>query len=147
MVILNIPTDVLHVIGIVYSTLGVALAVISCFFFKIHARALDHIQWGYFLAVIMLQYSVTFPFSLNMEVGSSLVELSSEALQNFYCLLGIYVCQRPFALSFMVILAGFLMLMAIVTIPQRVKDVGITFERVYRLFKGLFKWFYLPLMF
>lgn len=147
MVLLDIPTNTLHIIGIVYSAVGVALSVISCFFFKIHSRALDYIQWGYFLAVIMHQYAYTFPFSLNMEVGSSLIALSDKSLLNFFCPMGIYVCQRPFALSFLVILCGFLVLMSLITIPQKVRDIGLTFERVYRLFKGLFKWFYLPLMF
>lgn len=147
MVLLNIPLNILHIIGIVYSAVGVALSVTNCFFFKIHSRALDCIQWGFFLAIVMLQYSVTIPFSLNMEVGSSLIGLSTKSLTKFFCPMGVYVCQRPFALSFLVILCGFLILMSLITIPQKVKDVGITFERVYRLFKGLFKWFYLPLMF
>lgn len=52
-----------------------------------------------------------------------------------------------FAISFMVILVGFLILMRLITIPERVKEKGITFHRVYRAFKGLFKWFFLPLVY
>jgi hypothetical protein len=148
MTTLDIPTDALHIIGIVYSGVGVALSVVNCFFLKIHSRALDYIQWGYFLAVVMATYSVTIPFSTNMEVGSSLIALSSDAMANFYCSMsGTFVCARPFALSFLVILTGFIILMGLITIPAKVKEAGITFTRVYRLFKGLFKWFYLPLMF
>lgn len=144
---LDIPTNALHIIGIVFSAIGVTLSVINCFFLKIHSRALDYIQWGYFLAVVMSNYSVAIPFSTNLEVGSSLVALSDSAMANFYCSMsGTFVCARPFALSFMVILVGFLILMALITIPAKVKEAGITFTRVYRLFKGLFKWFYLPLM-
>ena len=56
----------------------------------------------------------------------------------------VYTCTLPFGISFAVILAGFLLIMRFITIPEKVREKGLTFHRVYRLFKGLFRWFYLP---
>jgi hypothetical protein len=61
--------------------------------------------------------------------------------------MGTLVCSLPFAISFLVILVGFLVLMRLITIPEKVREKGINFPRVYRMFKGLIKWFYLPLMY
>lgn len=122
------------------------LAVAQCFFLKIHSRALDYIQWGYLMAVVRASV-VSIPFSNNLKIGSSLIQLSDDSLNNFYCLNGLYVCGRAFALSFIIILAGVLLIMRFVTIPEKVREKGITFPRVYRLFKGLFKWVYLQLMY
>lgn len=136
----------LTIIGIIYSALALVLAVAQCFFLKIHSRALDYIQWGYLMAVVRASF-VSVPFSNELDIGSSLIQLSDDSLNNFYCLNGSYVCGRAFALSFIVILSGVLLIMRFVTIPEKVTEKGITFPRVYRLFKGLFKWVYLPLMY
>jgi len=58
-----IANDTLHIIGIVYSAVGIALSVLGTLLLKAPARALDYIQWGYFLAVVMNVYSVSIPFS------------------------------------------------------------------------------------
>lgn len=143
---LTLQTSVLSIIGIIYSALALTLAVIQCFFFKIHSRALDYIQWGYLMAVVRASV-LTIPFSGELKIGSSLIQLSQDALSSFYCTKGSYVCLRAFALSFIIILVGLLVIMRFITIPEKVREKGITFPRVYRLFKGLFKWVYLPLMF
>lgn len=106
---------------------------------------MDYIQWAYLLTLI--NTSVTIQFSSQLSVGSSLIQPSQEALTGFYCLLDSYVCARAFAISFLVFLVGILIIMRFVTIAEKVKEKGITFPRVYRLFKGLFKWFYLPLVY
>jgi hypothetical protein len=58
-----------------------------------------------------------------------------------------YVCVTAFAVSFMVILVGTLVLLRLITIPERVREKGFTFPRVYRFLKGLLRWFWLPLIF
>ena len=57
------------------------------------------------------------------------------------------MCTRAFALSFLVILVGVLIILRLITIPEKVREKGLTFPRIYRFFKGLFKWFYLPLVY
>ena len=59
--------------------------------------------------------------------------------------MGEYVCRAPFALSFLVILVGLLLIMRIVTIPSIVRQ-KISYSTIYNSLKGFFKWFYLPLL-
>ncbi len=142
---LTISTDILDIIGIVYSAIGITLSVVQCFFFKIHSRTLDYLQWAYLMAVA--QAVLLTPFADQLEVASGQIQLSSDAITNFYAPMGSYVSLESFALSFLVILVGFLVLMRFITIPEKVQEKGIIYSRVYRLFKGLIKWFYLPLVF
>lgn len=142
---LTLSTDITNIIGIVFSGVAIALAVFECFVRKVHSRALDYIQWGYILSLV---YSTNvIPFSPQLYIGSSLLQLNGDALSNFYCPMGDYVCSRPFALSFLAILVGFLIIVRLITIPEKVREKGLIFPRIYRLFKGLIKWFYLPLMY
>lgn len=141
---LSLSTETLNIIGIVFSAIGIALALFEAFVRKVHSRALDYLQWGYILA---LASSVSFPFSSQLEIASGFITLSDGALTSFYCPMGSYVCLTAFGLSFLVIFVGCLLLVRLITIPERVREKGFTFPRVYRLLKGLFKWFYLPLVF
>lgn len=61
--------------------------------------------------------------------------------------MGTYVCTFPFALSFLVIYVGLLVIFRFITIPERVRTCGFTFQRVYRFAKGIIRWFYLPLVY
>lgn len=112
---LSISSSTLDIIGIIYSGVAVALAVFECFVRKTHSRALDYIQWAYFLS--LLTASVSQQFSQYLYVGSSLLALDTNVLANFYCTLGTYICLRPFSISFLVVLVGFLLIMRFVTIP------------------------------
>lgn len=73
-----ISTEILDIIGIVYSAVGLALAVASPFFFRAHSRVLDYLQWGYFLAAA--QSTVVYPFSKQLEIASSFIPLGEAPL-------------------------------------------------------------------
>lgn len=72
-----ISTEILDIIGIVYSAVGLALAVASPFF-RAHSRVLDYLQWGYFLAAA--QSTVVYPFSKQLEIASSFIPLGEAPL-------------------------------------------------------------------
>lgn len=91
--------------------------------------------------------SVTFPFSKELNVSSGDIVLNDQISEGFYCAMNTYVCVTAFAVSFMVILVGTLVLLRLITIPERVREKGFTFPRVYRFLKGLLRWFWLPLIF
>ena len=91
--------------------------------------------------------SVTFPFSKELNVSSGDIVLNDQISEGFYCAMNTYVCVTAFAVSFMVILVGTLVLLRLITIPERVREKGFTFPRVYRFSKGLLRWFWLPLIF
>lgn len=112
---LSISTSTLEIIGIIYSGLAVALTLFECWVRKIHSRALDYIQWAYFLSIVYASVSVQ--FSQYLYIGSSLITLNADTLANFYCTMTTYVCLRPFSLSFIIVLVGLLLIMRFVTIP------------------------------
>lgn len=115
---LTISSETLNIIGIIYSGIGVALALFETFVKKVHSRALDYIQWSYIL--ILANTVLAGTFSSYLYVGSSLIVLDTQALNDFYCPMGTYVCVRPFALSFLAILVGFLIIVRLITIPEKV---------------------------
>jgi len=84
------------------------------------------------------------PFSMELEVGSSFITLPPASTTNFFCPMGLYVCRAPFALSFLVILVGLLLILRLITIPQKVRE-KVSFLKIYESLKGFFKWFYAPL--
>lgn len=120
------------------------VSVLSCAFTKFHGISLSHVQWAYFLAYY-LQSTLSVPFSINLYVGSGYIPLPDSSLSGFFCPMGEYVCRAPFALSFLVILVGLLLIMRIVTIPSIVRQ-RISYSTIYNSLKGFFKWFYLPLL-
>jgi hypothetical protein len=97
--------------------------------------------------LITIFASVTFPFSKELNVSSGDIVLNDQISEGFYCAMNTYVCVTAFAVSFMVILVGTLVLLRLITIPERVREKGFTFPRVYRFLKGLLRWFWLPLIF
>lgn len=97
--------------------------------------------------MITIFASVTFPFSKELNVSSGDIVLNDQISEGFYCAMNTYVCVTAFAVSFMVILVGTLVLLRLITIPERVREKGFTFPRVYRFLKGLLRWFWLPLIF
>jgi len=115
---LTLSSETLDIIGIIYSGIGVALALFEAFVKKVHSRALDYIQWSYIL--VLANTTLLGTFSNYLYVGSSLITLNPQALSEFYCPMGTYVCVRAFALSFLAIFVGFLVIMRIITIPDKV---------------------------
>ena len=115
---LTLSSETLDIIGIIYSGIGIALALFEAFVKKVHSRVLDYIQWSYIL--VLANTTLKGTFSNYLYVGSSLITLNSQALSEFYCPMGTYVCVRAFALSFLAVLVGFLVIMRIITIPDKV---------------------------
>lgn len=72
-----IETIFLNNVGIAFSAFAILFEILNCFFLKVHSRCLDYVQWGYFLALIT-STSNAVPFSLELEVGSTLIDLPPE---------------------------------------------------------------------
>lgn len=141
---LDLSSQLIHIIAIVFSAIGITLGLFEAFVRKVHSRALDYLQWAYLITILA---SVTFPFSKELNASSGDIVLNDQISEGFYCAMNTYVCVTAFAVSFMAILVGTLVILRLITIPERVREKGFTFPRVYRFLKGLLRWFWLPLIF
>lgn len=130
--------------AIVYAGIALLLSILSNFVLRVPSRAISYLQWSYLFSIVFA--TTTIPFSQNLKVSHSIISFK-QADQYWFCKFSDFTCELQFGISFAVILAGVILIMRLVTIPEKVREKGVTFERTYRLLKGLIRWFYLPFAF
>ena len=134
-------SGILVIIAIIYAGIALTISKSSNFFFRVPNRAIDYLQWGYIFANVFA--TTTMPFSQELKVSYSLIEFSQNT-NSWFCGLSEYTCQLQFGIAFAVCLFGVILIFRFITIPEKVREKGLTFHKVYRFFKGLIRWFYLP---
>ena len=121
--------------------MALVLSVGNNFFLGGPSRGIDYLQWGYIFAAVFA--TVTFPFSSQLNIAYSAIVLK-EGSRTWFCDMSLFTCGLAFGIAFAVILWGVVLIFRLITIPEKVREKGLTFHRVFRLLKGMIRWFYLP---
>lgn len=128
-------------VGLAFSIVGLTLVVPAAFLFKCYLPFFDHIQLVFLYAMVLAPMSETF--------GSHLDESWGKFVPNFlrFCTEGDLVCSLGFALSFTICLLGVIFLLWFIVTLEKCRKPDLKFEPVYSVFKGLFRWTYIPLVY
>ena len=125
----------------VYSFVGLAAVLISCTFFKHYARFLDYVQMMFvFSAVIQASSGVVPIFSQFLDESwlSFIPNMVPDNISTFVSVAGQLI-------TFAIVVIAFYMLLYAIMILIKCCKREFKVDRVYRPFKGLFRWFYFPL--
>ena len=131
---MNIDSSILDIIGIVYSGLALAISLPAFIVLETPTKSLIYLQLSYLISSLGAVYSA------QLEVSCANITLSSGAISNFYEPISSFVSLLAFPLSFLVFLVGFMLIMRLITIPEKVREKGLTYHRVHRWCKGLIRW-------
>lgn len=127
-------------IGKAFAIAGLALVAPSTYFFRNYSRVLDYVQMFYVFALVYA--TSTNVFSLNMQWGFLTF---MQTFLNNYCNTGEFLCVYGYLISPGICWFGAALLMLIILGIASCRKGHSKFQKFYTFWKGLFRWFSVPL--
>lgn len=129
-----------ELIGKAFAIAGLALVAPSTYFFRNYSRVLDCVQMFY---VFALAYASTYNvFSLSMPWG--FLSFMPSFISN-YCHDGEFLCTYGYLISPAISWFGAALLVLIIVLIVSCKKNNVRYQSFYIFWKGLFRWFSVPL--
>jgi hypothetical protein len=128
------------IIGKAFSIAGLSLVGLSTYFFRNYSRVLDCVQMFYVFALVYA--STTGVFSLNL--GWGFITFMQSFLGS-YCHSGEFLCTYGYLVSPAISWFGVALLMLIIIGIVSCKKKNCKYQNFYNFWKGIFRWFSVPL--